>query len=110
MTILTAACTTRSVTVGLPRGRFSTLPGFFNPHPFDWLGLIGALVELPSNGEPPALAVLFKAPYRDAVYATGPGVSSQLFPCQLKGSFCADLVDQAEPLVSFQPPCEGCKR
>jgi hypothetical protein len=25
MTILTAACTTRSVTVGLPRGRFSTL-------------------------------------------------------------------------------------
>jgi hypothetical protein len=27
MTILTAACTTRSVTVGIPNGRFSALPG-----------------------------------------------------------------------------------
>ena len=42
MTILTAACTTRSVTVGIPNGRFSALPGFVNPHPFDRLGLIGA--------------------------------------------------------------------
>ena len=28
MTILTAACTTRSVTVGISNGRFSALPGF----------------------------------------------------------------------------------
>lgn len=28
ITLFTAACTTRSVTVGIPNGRFSALPGF----------------------------------------------------------------------------------
>jgi hypothetical protein len=61
------------------------------------------------HGEHPTLAVLLKALYRDAVNATNPGVAMHLFPRQLKGSFCADLVDQAELLLSFQPPFEGRK-
>ena len=52
-------------------------------------------------------SVLCKAPYRDAVNATSPGVGMHLFPCQSKCSFRTDLVDQAEPLLSFQPSSEG---
>lgn len=56
----------------------------FNPHPFDRLGLIGALLQLLIHGEQPALAVYCEAPYRDAVHAACPCVDPHLFPSQFK--------------------------
>ena len=80
---------------------------FFDPHPFDWFGLIGVSLQLLFHGEQPTLAVFAETIYRDAVHAAGPCVELHFFPSQFKGSFRPDFVDQTEPLVSFQPSCEG---
>src|SRR5690606_1983293 len=52
-------------------------------------------------------AVFGEARYRDVGHATATCVGLHLFPSQLQGSRRIDLVDEAKPLVSFQPSREG---
>jgi hypothetical protein len=74
---------------GYPQRPLFRAARFFNPHPFDRLGLIGALVEVLFHGEQPALAVLLKVPYRVAVHATGSRRFFAPFPMPVEGfSLC----------------------
>src|SRR5215213_1180361 len=77
------------------------------PDPFHWLGLVDASFDLLIDGEQPRLAVFAEAFHRDAVHAAGPCVGPHLCPSQRKHVQPADFIDQAEPLVSFDPRFEG---
>ena len=59
------------------------------------------------DGKQPLWAVFGEVLHRDAVHATGPGVGLHLCPSQFKYVQPVDLIDQAEPLVSFDPHMEG---
>ena len=64
-----------------------------DPHPFYWIGLIVASLELLFNGGQPNLAVFVEALYRDAIHAARPCVGLHLFPCQPKCLFRPNLID-----------------
>jgi hypothetical protein len=59
------------------------------------------------HGEQPTLALFAKPPYRYAIDSGSPVLDSHFLPCQSKGSFRPHFVDQAEPLVCFQPSLEA---
>jgi hypothetical protein len=62
------------------------------------------------HGEQPALAVFPEAIHRDAIHAACPCVGLHFFPSELKHVRPGDFVDQAEPLLPFQPSFESYQR
>ena len=104
-----AVCTTRSRTVGIPSGRFSRAPRFGDVVPADRLRPVSARPQLfaqASPGSRPGRAL--EQLDRDVIHPGGsPGWPRPCAKAARRFRSGIDLVDQAEPLASFDPLFEG---